>query len=209
VTRPALIVLFGLMLVAPAAGRPSEDREPVPARPFVAGELLVGFEDGVSVAEQRSVLGRLGGKVRRRLGRIDGVLASVPTARADETRRELERDPRVEYAEPNFVLRASNHGDPGDSDFHRLWGLHNFGQAVGGLGGLSDADIDALEAWQVSQGSRNVVVGVLDSGVDYAHPDLASQIWVNPGEDCAGCRSNGLDDDANGYVDDWRGWSAT
>ena len=77
---------------------------------------------------------------------------------------------------------------------------------MGGLGGLADADIDALEAWQVSQGSSNVVVGVLDSGVDYTHPDLASQMWVNPGEDCAGCRSNGLDDDANGYVDDWRGW---
>jgi Subtilase family len=205
VTRPALIVLLGLMLVAPAAGLARDDREP-PARPFVAGELLVGFKDGVSAAEQRRMVGRFSGKVRRRFGRIDAVLAGVPVARADEARRELERDPLVEYAEPNFVLHASNHGDPGEVDFHRLWGLHNFGQAVGGLGGIADADIDALEAWQVSQGSSNVVVGVLDSGVDYTHPDLASQMWVNPGEDCAGCRSNGLDDDANGYVDDWRGW---
>ena len=60
-TRPALIVLFGLMLVAPAAGLARDDREPPPARPFVAGELLVGFKDGVSAAEQRRMLGRFSG----------------------------------------------------------------------------------------------------------------------------------------------------
>ena len=120
--------------------------------------------------------------------------------------RALERDPRVEYVEPNFLLRTDSHGDPGDPAFHNLWGLHNFGQQVAGVAGMPDADIDALEAWQVSQGSPSVVVGVIDSGVDVGHPDLASQIWINPGENCAGCRSNGVDDDGNGYVDDWRGW---
>ncbi|HET8651221.1 MAG TPA: S8 family peptidase [Gaiellaceae bacterium] len=197
-TRTALIVLFGLMLVAPAAGRPVPDR--------TSAELIVGFREGVSASEQRQVLAAFAGRVERRFGRIDGVLASLPAGRAAEARQRLERDPRVEYAEPNVVLRTFNHGDPGDGDFHELWGLHNFGQPVAGVAGTPDADIDALEAWQVSQGSSNVVVGVIDSGVDYTHPDLSSQVWTNPGEDCAGCRANGVDDDGNGYVDDWRGW---
>ena len=206
-SRTALIFLVGLLLVAPAAGRPVDDRrQPSPERPFVSGELIVGFKEGVSLAQQRRALARHSGKVTRQFGRIDGVLATVPATRMQQARRTLERDPRVDYVEPNFVLRTSGHGDPGDPDFHQLWGLHNFGQAVAGIPGTPDADIDALEAWQVSQGSSDVVVGVIDTGVDYSHPDLASQMWTNPGEDCAGCRSNGVDDDGNGYVDDWRGW---
>src|SRR6266540_429935 len=62
------------------------------------------------------------------------------------------------------------------------------------------------QIWGVSTGSRNVVVGVIDTGVDFGHPDLAPTMWINPGEDCPGCRANGVDDDGNGYVDDWRGW---
>ncbi len=188
-SRTALIALVGLMLVAPAAGRPVDDRrQPSSNRPYVSGELIVGFKEGVSLAQQRLALSGHSGKVTRRFGRIDGVLASVPATHMVEARRALERDPRVDFVEPNFVLRASSHGDPGDPGFHQLWGLHNFGQAVGGIPGSPDADIDALEAWQVSQGSSDVVVGVIDTGVDYTHPDLAAQMWTNPGEDCAGCR---------------------
>jgi hypothetical protein len=207
VRAAALLLLLGFAIAAPASGRPTDGGGgSTSERPFVSGQLIVGFKDGVSLAQQRQALGPHSGEIRRRFGRIDGVLASVPPARLESAVQALERDPRVEYAEPNFVLRASNHGDPGDPDFHQLWGLHNFGQPVAGVAGLPDADIDALEAWHVSQGSSNVVVGVIDSGVDYAHPDLAQQMWTNPGESCAGCATNGLDDDSNGYVDDWRGW---
>jgi hypothetical protein len=205
--RVAALLLLGFTLAAPAAGRPTDGGGgSTNERPFVAGQLIVGFKDGVSLAQQRQALGPHSGKIRRRFGRIDGVLASVPPARLQEAVQALERDRRVEYAEPNFVLRASNHGDPGDPDFHQLWGLHNFGQPVAGVAGLPDADVDALEAWHVTQGSSNVVLGVIDSGVDYTHPDLVGQMWTNPGESCAGCATNGVDDDGNGYVDDWRGW---
>ncbi|HET9324583.1 MAG TPA: S8 family peptidase [Gaiellaceae bacterium] len=204
-SRPALIVvLLGLLLAAPAAGRVAEPREQAAPRAFVPGELLVGFEEGVSAGEQQRLLARFSGNVRRRFPRIDGVLASVPPAELDQTRRALERDPRVDYAEPNAVLRTT--ADPGDAAFDQLWGLQNTGQAVAGIAGLPDADIDAPEAWQLTQGSSDVVVGVIDSGIDYTHPDLAGQIWTNPGEECPGCRTNGVDDDGNGYVDDWRGW---
>jgi subtilisin family serine protease len=84
----------------------------------------------------------------------------------------------VEYAEPNYIYRASV--IPNDTNFGQLWGLHNTGQVVGGVAGVFDADIDAPEAWDVSTGSPNIVVGVIDTGVDYNHPDLAANIWSAP-----------------------------
>ena len=170
-------ILVGLIVAAPAAvGAPGQ-----PA------ELIVGFRDGVTRAEQDEVLALRAARVRKRWSRIDGVLASVPAGRMKATLRSLERDPRVEYAEPNYVLGAFT----SDPHFGQLWGLEK---------------IDAPEAWGVTTGSSAVVVGVIDSGIDFNHPDLAGARWVNPAENCDDCRSNGVDDDGNGYVDDWRGW---
>ena len=173
----ACAVLTGLIAAAaPAAG----------GAPAGSTELIVGFREDVSRAEQAQVLAPWSAKVRKRWSRIDGVLASVPASRASAARKALSRDPRVEYAEPNVELHAFE--DPG---FGAEWGLPK---------------IHAPEAWGVTTGSSDVVVAVIDSGVDFSHPDLAGAMWVNPGENCAGCRTNGVDDDGNGYVDDWRGW---
>jgi len=141
-----------------------------------------------------------------------------------------ERLQAVALAEPDYVVYAmSLPDDPGyadsDGNFHGgLWGLHN----EGGINflisddnyappfrvALEDADIDAPEAWdryRVIQGlaadsaeigSRDVLVGVIDTGIDYTHPDLAANIWTNPGE----IAGNGIDDDGNGYIDDMHGW---
>ncbi|RDV28042.1 PKD domain-containing protein [Alteromonas aestuariivivens] len=84
-----------------------------------------------------------------------------------------------------------------DPQFAQQWSLNNTGQQ----GGIVDADIDAVEAWDITTGSRQVVVGIMDAGVDYNHPDLAANIWTNPGE----IPGNGIDDDSNGYVDDVHG----
>jgi serine protease len=102
------------------------------------------------------------------------------------------------YAEPDRILRVD--ATPNDPSLSSLWGLHNTGQGTA----TADADIDAPEAWNATVGSGAVVVGVVDTGIDYDHPDLAANVWVNPGE----IPSNGLDDDANGFVDDVHGWNA-
>ena len=81
-------------------------------------------------------------------------------------------------------------------------GSAHTGQIVNGVPGTADADIDGPEAWDTETGSSDVVVAVVDSGVTYDHPDLAPNMWSNPGE----IPGNGIDDDGNGFIDDVRGW---
>ncbi len=109
-------------------------------------------------------------------------------------------DPDVEYVEPNYYRQTS--ATPNDTYFSRLWGLHNTGQYVHGTSGTPDADIDAPEAWDITTGNSDIVIAVVDTGVDYSHPDLSDNMWSNTGE----TPNNGIDDDGNGYVDDVRGW---
>jgi subtilisin family serine protease len=119
---------------------------------------------------------------------------------------ELERQPGVRYAEPNFIHHFG--APPNDIYFGSQWALNNFGQGVDSppVFGTPDADIDAVEAWDVNRGSPSVIVGIADTGVFYNHPDLAPNIYANPGETGGGKETNGVDDDHNGYVDDFRGY---
>jgi subtilisin family serine protease len=113
-----------------------------------------------------------------------------PTANVRAVAARLSHQPGVLFAEPNFIYRLS--ATPNDPRFADLWGLHNG----------RDRDIDAPRAWDVTTGSSDVVVAVVDSGVDYAHPDLENNIWSNPGE----VAGDGEDNDGNGYIDDVRGF---
>ncbi|MCP4279778.1 MAG: S8 family serine peptidase, partial [Alteromonas sp.] len=110
----------------------------------------------------------------------------------------LKKNPAVKIAEPNFLYRKAL--VPNDPSYGDLWGLNNTGQA----GGTADVDIDAPEAWDITTGDSDVVIGVIDTGVDYNHEDLADNAWVNPGE----IAGNGIDDDGNGYIDDVYGIDA-
>lgn len=104
-------------------------------------------------------------------------------------------NPLVLYAEPDYRVQLLL--TPNDPQFGSLWGLSNTGQT----GGTAGADISAPAAWETTTGS-NLVVAVIDTGVDYTHPDLAANVWVNAGE----VAGNGVDDDHNGYVDDVHGY---
>jgi subtilisin family serine protease len=210
-----VVVITAALALAPASAPPG----PGPAsaangKPSaVPGELIVGFQPGVSVGEQQSVLARVGAKHKRGFAKIRASLVSVDPAALDEAIATLSHDRRVRYVEPNFVVSANDAAvTPNDPLLQQLWGLSNSGQVVNGSQGTADADIDAPEAWSVSTGTKSVAVAVIDTGVDFGHPDLGGSMvsspvmWINPGENCPGCRTNNIDDDGDGYVDDWRGW---
>jgi subtilisin family serine protease len=113
----------------------------------------------------------------------------------------LKRDPNVEYAVPDYYRQSF--GDPtAEPLYAQQWGLNNTGQSVKGFFGVPNIDIDAPEGFGVTQGDPSVVVAVIDDGVDFSHPDLAGQAWVNPLDGTV----DGLDDDGNGLTDDVNGW---
>jgi subtilisin family serine protease len=124
------------------------------------------------------------------------LLKSDPSYTATHLKEILSSVGTLRYVEPNFALEKT--AVPNDPSFSSQWALNN----TGASGGVADADIDAPEAWNLATGSSGVVVGVIDSGVMYNHPDLASNMWVNPGE----IPGDGLDNDANGYIDDIYGY---
>jgi subtilisin family serine protease len=109
-------------------------------------------------------------------------------------------DSHVVYAEPDYLGRGF--AVPNDPSYKLQWGLHNNGSNPPGHPGKAGADIHAPQAWDIQKGSSSVIVAVLDTGVDWDHPDLSARIWSNTDE----TSGNGIDDDHNGYIDDIRGW---
>ncbi len=171
----------------------------------VHGELLVKFKHSTTVvnaagvdsfaATANAVNSSIGAKMKTRFKNIGWEQVSLPAGMSLKDAAELyKNNPNVEIVEPNYVLRA--YATPNDPRYGELWGMER---------------INAPEAWDVTTGSTNVVVAVIDTGIRFTHEDLAGNIWVNPGEsglDGGGNdkRTNGVDDDGNGYIDDWHGW---
>jgi subtilisin family serine protease len=139
--------------------------------------VLVGFNRGTSVDVQRSLERAAGGIRARGLGL--GSLVIVPRGEVFGVIDRLKREPAVRYAEPDFVMRAN--GLPNDPQFGLQWGLWNTGQVANGTGGSANDDEGAVPAWSVTTGSSSIVVAVADTGVEYTHPDLAPNVWSNPG----------------------------
>ena len=161
-------------------------------------ELLIKFRDAVTPERIAAFMADFGLEVIRAYRIIPNcyyVRISGEQSVGEKARSLLDL-PEVELVEPN--MKNSIDATPNDPGFKGLFGMHNTGQT----GGAVDADIDAPEAWDTGTGNNNVLVGILDSGVDYDHPDLAANMWVNPGE----TPNNGIDDDNNGYIDDIYGW---
>lgn len=182
--------------------------------PYVPGEVLVRLRPRLATRQRADVLSDLGLVVKRRLVLPRVRLVGIPAGLSvEDAVAALERDPRVEYAEPNAYTEG--HEIPDDPQFGRQWGLHNTGQLVFDndtkteVAGREDDDIDAPEAWERTTDAPGVRVAVADSGIDLNNKDLNT--WQNSGEtglDASGKArsSNGKDDDGNSFVDDWRGW---
>jgi subtilisin family serine protease len=166
--------------------------------------VLVRFERGVSAAERADARDDAGASFEQSLplARLQ-LVDPDPGVTAAEVVARLERSDDVVYAEPD----APRHAFMFTNDTFRnlLWGMRNTGQSANEVSGTPDADIDADEAWDLTTGDASVSVGILDSGVELTHPDLAPNIRVNPGES-GPLATNGLDDDANGLADDSHGW---
>ncbi len=149
--------------------------------------ILVMFKPGVAKQERIDVVKRAGATLRQLddQGRdmkmryvADGRIVQVKLPKGadrDKLIKKLSLNPAVEIAEPDFPLKAL--AMPDDPRFGDLWGLHNTGQA----GGTAGADIKAVDAWDITTGSHDIIIGVIDTGMDYNHPDLIDNRWVNPG----------------------------
>jgi subtilisin family serine protease len=169
---------------------------------FVPGEVLIKFKERTTQAEMKALHSNLRAQEIKRIERIGVRRIKLPSdISVKEAVAHYKMDPNVKYAEPNYIIHFA--AMPTDSAFGELWGLHNTGQQVNGVTGTNDADIDAPEAWDITTGSDNVIIAVLDSGVAYPHPEINPNIWLNNVELNG---TGGVDDDNNGYVDDIYGW---
>jgi subtilisin family serine protease len=177
-------------------------------------EIFVRFHSGVSQEEIQNITARLHDRVEDETEAVPGLdlIEDEDGITAEALVREYRALREVEYAEPVFrittepFLDATTESDntaakpvvPNDPRFHEQWALANEGQNSG----KSGADISALRAWKTTTGSDQIVVAVLDSGVDYKHPDLEKNIWTRP-ENIKAYRDQNL-----GEIDDVRGYNA-
>jgi subtilisin family serine protease len=169
------------------------------------GYLLVRFnEQGVSAAAnttRQNIVNTAvpGATIKKMYSLVPGLgVVQLPSGTSVATAKSaMQSASGVQHTEPDYIWRVQ--AIPNDPSFGQLWGMNNTGQT----GGTPDADIDAPEAWNLATGNRDVIVAVLDTGVDYTHPDLAANMWTNTAELNG---QIGVDDDGNGYIDDIYGY---
>ncbi len=196
-------LLTGLALISGACSKKSTKFNST--YPHVPDEIIVTLEKSGMESSLRTVIAQR----KAELVRLNEETYLIRFARDTELESEAETLaalPHIRSIEVNQIYHLTDIV-PNDPGFSKTYGMKNSGQQ----GGVAGADIGAAEAWMLTTGSRSVRVGIIDSGVDYQHPDLKANIWENPGEtglDTQGQdkRTNGKDDDEDGFVDDWHGW---
>ncbi|WP_009965545.1 S8 family serine peptidase [Verrucomicrobium spinosum] len=170
---------------------------------MVADHLMVTLKPRVTEPEFQAWLGQHQLTIRERIPNAPLYLVATKDPSLETYDAALlalaEAGSPIAYADPDYIVQNQAQAPaPNDPSFNQQWALSNTGQT----GGMAGADINALTAWAVTEGSSNVIVAVIDTGMDMDHPDLEPNLWTNPGE----IASNGLDDDNNGYVDDIHGY---
>ncbi len=171
---------------------------------YKQGELLVKFKSGVVSSSSLKAHQAVGAAVIKEYTFVPN-LEHVKLPEGVSVKEAIQSymaNPNVEYAVPNYIRRIST-VIPNDTNFVNQWALRNTGQYANGTAG---ADIDATEAWDITTGTNQVVVAVLDTGIDYNHADLVNNIFTNPA-DTIEDPFNPVDSDSNGFQDDFRGWN--
>jgi len=177
---PAVAAIAAAVALAPHAQ--TQDRDVrrtviVNGHEAAEGEVLVKLRTGVTAARRQQLEQQLQADVSEPIGgamhRMRSRAFDVATLLAF-----LRTHPDVAYAEPNYVLHTTI-TRPTDPLYDFLWGLENFGQLILQYG-VVGADIHAIQAWDITTGSRANVVAVVDTGIDYTHPDLAANVWSAP-----------------------------
>ena len=197
------------LAVLPILASAATDTQTVKSTPYHDDSIIVVYKKDMSKADKKSARDLVFAKISDlNSDEVDDAYRNILSGRianfkldnmsTKDALKKIRNHPAVLYAEPDYIVGIA--GIPDDSRFSELWGMHNTGQT----GGVDDADIDAPEAWEISTGTKDVVVGVIDSGVDHSHPDLIDNMWVNPGE----IAGDGIDNDGNGYIDDIHGINA-
>ncbi|MEM6472450.1 MAG: S8 family serine peptidase, partial [Planctomycetota bacterium] len=175
---------------------PTELPIEIPESAYVADQLLLAFKDNVPDSARQLLLEREGLEITKSFQTISAVVVStLPGVNIPDLAYRLSGMPEIDYAEPDFLMQPTF--VPNDPLYPQQWHYDNVGQT----GGTPGADISLEEAWDITTGDPNVVVAVIDSGIDLTHPDLVSSLWVNPGE----IPGDGIDNDGNGYIDDING----
>jgi len=183
----SLVAIVTLVMLASGASPASSAANSDPSAAYVPDSLLVRFQPGATAAEKAQVHTSLGVRVKHEYSLVSGLenWELPPGLSVSQAQQALQHNPNVLYAEPDYIVSADvTPNDP-------LWGnLYGIGK------------INAPAAWDTFTGDANFVVAIIDTGIVYNHPDLAANMWHNPGE----IAGNGLDDDGNGYIDDVYGW---
>lgn len=193
------LFLFGALLTLISLGATPSGQQPSPGGPqAVDGELLVRFREDAGTARRDVALAAIGGQRIKRFEAIATDHVRVPRGRrAADLIATLLATGDVVAAQPNFIRRIVSAPPPNDF----FW----INDATYGFYGVKKVQAHLVWAPPHSNtGSSSIVIADIDSGVKYTHPDLAANMWVNPGE----IAGNGIDDDANGYVDDVHGINA-
>ncbi len=195
IERAAKAIFVGLFLTGTSAiAGVVQTPESVP------GEYVVKFKDNAVAARSLNTLtASVGSYVKDVIPNLNTIVIKRPVF---ETQSNvlitLRQNPSVEFIEPNYIYRASK--VPNDVMFGQLWGMLNVGQQDSSRKeGVAGMDIGAEKAWDITTGSKDVIVAVIDTGVNYKHPDLADNMWTNEAELNG---QTGVDDDGNGIVDD-------
>jgi subtilisin family serine protease len=154
---------------------------------YAPDSLLVRFQPGAATSEKGQAQSELNAQVEDEYSLVPGLenWKLPPGLSVPQAQKALQHNPNVLYAEPNYILHADIL--PNDPYYGNLYGM---------------GKINAPSAWDTFKGNANFVVAIIDTGISYSHPDLAANMWQNPGE----IANNGKDDDANGYIDDVYGW---